>query len=105
MNPAKRIEVLLDEARFGAPADVHAYLAATLRFPAYYGRNLDALNDCLGDLDRPTCVTVRRPPAPVPAADPSFSAWFDRLMRVLERCASENPCLEVHHLERVELVR
>ena len=27
-----------------------------LDFPAYYGRNLDALWDCLGDLDRPTAL-------------------------------------------------
>lgn len=33
-----------DEAAF------HKAAATTLRFPEYYGRNLDAFNDCLGDL-------------------------------------------------------
>src|SRR5438876_1591342 len=31
-------------------ADMHAALAAELAFPDYYGRNLNALNDCLSDL-------------------------------------------------------
>ncbi|MFD9860059.1 barstar family protein [Streptomyces alboflavus] len=30
--------------------DMHQGLAATLNFPSYYGRNLSALNDCLGDV-------------------------------------------------------
>jgi hypothetical protein len=29
---------------------MHADLASALDFPAYYGGNLDALNDCLGDV-------------------------------------------------------
>jgi len=34
-----------DEAIF------HSEIKNKLRFPAYYGRNLDALNDCLSDLE------------------------------------------------------
>jgi hypothetical protein len=30
--------------------DMHQDFAAALQFPDYYGRNLDALNDCLGDV-------------------------------------------------------
>ncbi|MFJ4843169.1 barstar family protein [Streptomyces sp. NPDC088746] len=30
--------------------DMHEAIAAALRFPAYYGHNLNALNDCLGDV-------------------------------------------------------
>ena len=29
-------------------------LGASLGFPEYYGQNLDAFNDCLGDIDVPT---------------------------------------------------
>ncbi|WP_375164761.1 barstar family protein [Arthrobacter sp.] len=29
---------------------MHTDLASALRFPAYYGANLDALNDCLSDV-------------------------------------------------------
>lgn len=33
-------------------ADMHTALATALSFPGSYGRNLDALNDCLGDVGR-----------------------------------------------------
>jgi len=33
--------------------DMHEALAFGLEFPEYYGRNLDALNDCIGDIEIP----------------------------------------------------
>ncbi|MBQ0043265.1 MAG: barstar family protein [Lachnospiraceae bacterium] len=30
--------------------DVHRYIAVILEFPEYYGKNLDALYDCLTDM-------------------------------------------------------
>jgi hypothetical protein len=32
---------------------MHESLLVELSFPAYYGKNLDALNDCISDLDVP----------------------------------------------------
>lgn len=34
--------------------DSHEYLAKVFKFPEYYGKNLDALNDCLDELNDPT---------------------------------------------------
>ena len=45
-----------DESR----AALHARLAAELDFPPYYGANLDALNDCLEELDEPLDITFVR---------------------------------------------
>ena len=42
--------VRLDARRWNTPAEMHQDIAAALDFPDYYGRNLDALNDCLGDV-------------------------------------------------------
>ncbi|MBQ9768298.1 MAG: barstar family protein [Lachnospiraceae bacterium] len=37
---------------------MHAYLAKKLKFPAYYGKNLDALHDCLCEIGHPLRITV-----------------------------------------------
>lgn len=42
--------VRLDASAWTREADLHRDIAAALDFPDYYGRNLDALNDCLGDI-------------------------------------------------------
>ena len=51
--------VPLDLAGAADASGLHTALATALDFPDYYGRNLDALNDCLGDLaDRGRGVPV-----------------------------------------------
>lgn len=39
-----------DASSWVEESDMHRDLAALLEFPDYYGRNLDALNDCLRDV-------------------------------------------------------
>lgn len=41
----------LDGSRVRTVEDLHDALAEALPLPAYYGRNLDALAECLGDLE------------------------------------------------------
>jgi len=45
----KRVQ--LSAGKWLSAADAHRALAAALDFPAHYGNNLDALHDCLTDLD------------------------------------------------------
>lgn len=40
----------MDAADWREPSGMHQALARLLDFPGYYGRNLDALNDCLSDV-------------------------------------------------------
>lgn len=42
--------VNLDTSRWLNEHDMHTSLAIALNFPDYYGHNLDALTDCLGDV-------------------------------------------------------
>ena len=43
--------VRMDASGWLTEDDMHDAFAAALDFPDYYGRNLDALNDCLRDVD------------------------------------------------------
>lgn len=47
-----------DCGEWSSEADMHEAFAARLEFPSYYGRNLDALNDCLSDIDIPEAAGV-----------------------------------------------
>ncbi len=46
------------------PRQAVSVIGDELGFPDYYGKNLDALNDCLGDLERPTALLVHLPTEP-----------------------------------------
>lgn len=41
--------IILDGNRMGERGALHAHLKEKLSLPDYYGGNLDALNDCLGE--------------------------------------------------------
>ena len=82
----------IDESELASAESLHAEIARTLSFPAYYGGNLAALSDCLEDLDEPTCIAVRR--APMANRRP----WFDGFCRVIERASNENPRLRFEEL-------
>ena len=45
--------IRIDARRLTDSAALHKVLAETFGFPASYGKNLDALVDCLTDLDGP----------------------------------------------------
>lgn len=47
----------IDGAEFHSEEELHSLLAEGLQFPDYYGKNLDALWDCLsGWIDDPTSI-------------------------------------------------
>ena len=41
--------IVLDGSRMTQRDELHAHLKKKLSLPDYYGANLDALNDCLGE--------------------------------------------------------
>ena len=79
------MRVELDGARLRYRSRVHRVLARKLDFPAWYGRNLDALYDCLTDLHEDTELVLLRWTAP----------GLPPLRPVMEDAAAENPHLTV----------
>ena len=69
----------------------HALIKERLRLPDWYGNNLDALNDCLGEIGQPTRITVRY----APALEEMLGDYGVRIIRVLEQAAKENKNLTV----------
>lgn len=66
---------------------LHETFANALSFPDHYGRNLDALHDCLTALSQPTHLQLTHWQAGQTALGPYARA----LHRVLEDSARENP--------------
>lgn len=66
---------------------LHEILARELSFPGWYGRNLDALHDCLSTICEDTALTFLHFSAlPCPTAG---------LLRVLRDSENANPHLEI----------
>ena len=50
--------IILNGRRMTDKTAAHAYIKRRLRFPEYYGANLDALADCLGELGRRKSIVL-----------------------------------------------
>ena len=64
----------------------HEHLKERLRLPAWYGKNLDALHDCLGEINEPTRITLRFSPA----LEQTLGEYGLSILRVLQQAAEEN---------------
>ena len=98
-----------DCSRWETKEKMHEELASNLEFPDYYGKNLDALNDCLGDIALPDgggrvlvfnrydVFTARFPDMAWPLLDIiDGNAWFHLLFgrRLFALVQSDNPGIE-----------
>ena len=85
------MRVVLDGGAFESAAQLHETLARELRFPDWYGGNLDALFDCLTDLREDTVICLKNPHG----MEQRLGAFGGRVLRVLRDAAAENPRLRV----------
>jgi len=80
-------EIVINCANIGSITEMHEILARELHFPGWYGRNLDALHDCLTSICEETQLTFLHFSAlPFPSA---------RLLRVLRDSENENEKLDI----------
>ena len=80
------MEVYLDGRALDSREALHQALSALLACPAYYGKNLDALHDCLTDLSDPVHLTVLH----AQALEDALGAYCRSFHRVLSDSAQEN---------------
>ena len=80
--------IRLDGARLCVREEAMDLLGQMLALPEWWGRNLDALHDCLTDLG-PARLELRG------REELEGTPFGRRLLRVLEDSAVENPCLEL----------
>ena len=81
------IQLVIDGASVENRAALHALLAEGLPLPDYYGRNLDALYDCLTDpLPEPVEITLRD----FGALAAALGLYAHKFAAVLARAAREN---------------
>ena len=51
--------VILDAKKMVEKEKMHEYFAKKFDLPEYYGRNLDALFDCLCEINEPTLIKLK----------------------------------------------
>lgn len=81
-------KILLDFGVADSQEQVHDYLALVLDFPEYYGKNLDALYDCLTDICEDTCVGIFSK-----EKDRDLDRYLRMVKKVLRDAEEENPHL------------
>ena len=80
-------DIVINCAKMESMAQIHDALAQELAFPSWYGRNLDALYDCLTAIREETRITFLH------FTSMPFSGAG--LLRVLRDSENENPNLEI----------
>jgi len=81
--------IQLDGTRLCRREEAMELLGRALALPEWWGRNLDALHDCLTEPGRPMRLEIYG------RAAMETSSFGLLLLRVLEDSAVENPCLEL----------
>ena len=85
----ERETIRLDGAGLCRREEAMELLGRALKLPEWWGRNLDALYDCLTSLGRPVRLELSGREAM------EASRFGRRLRRVLEDAAVDNPCFEL----------
>jgi len=91
LNMKNRRLIVLDADQLTNRKSAHAYLEETFEFPDYYGHNLDALHDCLSEIDEETVVIIEKEQL----LKMCLYRYAYRILTVLNDAAKENPNLSI----------
>lgn len=85
------MDFFIDCASIGSRADFHAAFAGVLSFPEWYGRNLDALHDCLTEIGTETHLCLLH----WDAMETALGGYAAGAKKAILHAAAENPRLRV----------
>ena len=83
--------IRIDFTAIAGITDAHLRIAEALQFPDHYGKNLDALFDCLAEICKPVAVTLFG----TSALTAVLGSYGSMMLRVFSDTAAENPNLSV----------
>ncbi len=81
--------IILDASCLRTRSAAHEYLKEQLQFPAYYGKNLDALYDCLTQLDETEVEFVN--------LDAAAESYFTKVLPVFQEAEESNRKLHLFY--------
>lgn len=81
--------IILDASRLCTRSAAHEYLKEQLHFPDYYGKNLDALYDCLTQLDETEVEFVN--------LDAAGESYFAKVLPVFQEAEESNRKLRLFY--------
>jgi len=87
--------LILDGRAIPSREALHDLLAEMLALPEYYGRNLDALYDCLTDFSQPLDVILLH----TDTLEENLGGYADALQQLLQDSAAENDKITIYHAE------
>lgn len=85
------MKLIIDGCKVGSKAQLHELIADELKFPEWYGGNLDALFDCLTDVREETEIELVNEEI----LREKLGSYADALKKVLERACEENSRLTI----------
>ena len=83
--------IIIDGNEIISMSEIHEVFAEELDFPDWYGKNLDALYDCLGDVTEEVEIIFEN----IAELEENLGISFQRLCRLLEDVSTENDYISV----------
>ena len=84
-------EIIIDGKELTDREALHEILKNKLGFPEYYGKNLDALFDCLTDISEKTTIVF----LDFDAVKENLGGYAEALKKVLKCADAENDALKI----------
>lgn len=78
--------IIIDGNNMKTKTEAHKYLKKILQLPDYYGNNLDALYDCLTEMDEMT-VCFR---------NICYGTYGKKVWKVFRQAEKENSCIQIY---------